>query len=160
MNLQEWFGANLPDDKMLWKKSFERQIIFVRDYIASLISRNYKEATTIVKVVNTHTSKSIVCPVYYIEQIGVKIWMRYNFYDWNVSIDARATGQDVDCDFVDCFSDKDYGYCFCQGMEEQKFLPYNDDKRRFTVCIGNDYDLYVFFRVLRKHLKIIRGDEC
>ena len=91
--LQEWANANKPDDKMLWKEAFWDQIIFVRDRVAGILARTYDEYRNLVCVIGTHTSKSIKCPVYRIHLDlkppagGVDITMRYNFYNWNISIE-------------------------------------------------------------------------
>jgi hypothetical protein len=107
-----------------------------------------------VYVVGTHTSKSILCPVYYIElRDGVRIWMRYNFFNWNVSIDSD---QPITCDFLGVLSN--YGYCYCEGMDD-KFDEYTNNNKKFTVCVDNHYDLYVFFRVLKQFFKIKPEDQ-
>lgn len=157
--LQKWFNDNQPDDEMLWKKSFQDQVMFVRDQVASVLSRSYQEYTDLVDVYSTHYSKSICCPVYFIDlkKDGVKIWMRYNFYDWNISVESEKP---LDCDFLDTFDDEHgYGYCYCQGMEDKKFGRYRDNNKKFTVCIGGKFDVYTFCRVLRKHLGIKREDR-
>ena len=156
--LQKWANAHAPDEKMLWKSAYWDQIIFIRDSISGLLSRTYKEYKDLVDVTNTHRSKSIECPVYFIDlkRENVKIWMRYNYYDWNISIESEKP---INCDFIGTFNDESgYGYCFCQGMEDKKFGMYKDNNRKFTVCIGSDYDLYTFFRVLRNHLGIKKED--
>lgn len=151
--LNEWLEQNQPSDEMGWKEAFWNQVNFVRTNLASILARNYKEYRSLVKVAGIHTSKSIVCPVYYIrlEKEGVDIWMRYNFFNWNVSIQSDVL---IDCDFLGTANDESYGYCFCEGMEQWKFGKIKDSKSKFTVCIRDHYDCYTFFRVLRKYLGI------
>ena len=151
--LQIWANEHEPRDEMIWKKAYWNQIIFVRDQIAGLLSSSYEEYNDLVDVVGSHHSKSIECPVYYLylKDFGVHIWMRYNFHDWNISIESNKP---IECDFLDTFDDCCYRYCFCQGMENKKFGPYESNHARFTVCIHNHYDLYTFFRCLKSFLGI------
>lgn len=152
--LQEWANANQPGTDMVFHKGYWNQIAFVRDKVASLLSSTYDEFTKLVNVDGNHTSKSIKLPVYFINlrEHGIRIWMRNNFHDWNVSI---MSDRPLTCNFLNVFSDKSgYGYCFCQGMEDKKFGQYNDNNCQFTVCIADNYDMYVFFRVLAQFLKI------
>jgi len=156
--LQLWAMAHKPSDEMLWKDVYWKQIIFVRDYIANLLSRSHEEFCYMLPdVAGEHTSKSIKCPVYFfdLKRDGVKIWMRYNFYDWNISVQSEKP---ITCDFLDVFSDENYGYCFCQGMEDKKFNLYRENNQKFTVCVFNKYDVYTFFRVLRRFLGIKKED--
>lgn len=157
-NLQEWANANKPEEKMFWYKSFWNQIIFVRDKIAAIMCTSRKEYKNMVSVVSTHMSKSILCPVYLMEipVHNVKIYMRYNYFNWNISVDS---GVHIACDFLKCFSDKDYDYCYCEGMEEWKYGKYCDNNAKFTVCIHDDYDAYVFFKVLREYLGLKYNPE-
>jgi hypothetical protein len=153
--LQAWANKNAPSEQMLWKNSYWGQIMFVRDEISSLLSRSFEEYNDLVDVVGSHTSKSITCPVYFIDlkDFGVRIWMRYNFYNWNVSVESDKP---LTCDFLDVVSpDKDY--CFCEGMGDKVFDSYQENKQRFTTCISDHYDLYTFFRCLKKHLGIKRS---
>ena len=138
---------------MLWKDSFWSQINLVRDRIAGILARTYNEYRSFVTVIGTHNSKSIKCPVYriHMEQDGIDITMRYNFYNWNVSIESDNP---ITCDFLGVASDGDYDYCFCEGMEKYKYDKMADSKHKFTVCIHDHYSLYVFFWVLRSHLGI------
>lgn len=156
--LQKWANEHAPGDEMLWKNAYWSQIMFVRDKVAGVLARTYEEYRDLVDVVNTHRSKSITCPVYFIDlpKDGVRIWMRYNYYDWNISVESERP---ITCDFLDTFNDEvGYGYCFCQGMEDKKFGPYKDSNKKFTVCIGDDYEVYTFFRALRKFLGIKKED--
>lgn len=137
---------------------FWPQVMFVRGKVASLLARTYEQYRDLVAVVGTHRSKSINCPIFFIDlpKEKVKIWMRYNFYNWNVSVEADMP---ITCDFLDTFNDDaGYGYCYCEGMEDKKFEPYCKDKRKFTVCIDNDYELYTFFKAMRKFLEIKMED--
>lgn len=157
--LQTWINNNLPEENMLWKNAWLDQVIFVRDQVAGLLATSYAQYKDMVDVVATHTSKSIKCPVYFAHvqtlEHGVDIWMRYNFFNWNISVQSDKP---ITCNFVDCFSDENYGYCYCEGMERWKFGRYSDSQFKFTICLYSDYDAFVFFRVLRKFLGIKKTD--
>ncbi len=152
--LREWAANNKPTDDMLWKDAFWQQISLVRYHIAGLLARTYDQFRDMVEVVGTHTSKSITCPVYHIHlnQDGVEIWMRYNFFNWNITIHSDEA---INCDFLGVVSDEKYDYCYCEGMEKWKSGKMADSKFKFTVCISSHYDCYTFFRVLKHHLKIV-----
>lgn len=158
-SLREWIESNRPKEEMLWKDAFWEQISFMRSCVGALLAHNGEEYRELVQVVGTHTSKSIVCPIYYIhlEKEKIDIWMRYNFYNWNVTIHSRLKA--IDCDFLGVVDDRNYGYCFCEGMEQWKEGPMSNSKFKFTVHISNHYECYVFFRVLRKHLGIKLDEE-
>jgi len=152
--LQEWANENKPDDKMLWKDAYWNQVMFVRDKVAGLLAHTYDEYKSMVRVVGTHNSKSILCPVYFIElEEGVRIYMRYNYYNWNISVESLHTP--ITCDFLGCFSDENYGYCYVEGMEDHKYGTYAENNKKFTVCIHDTYDVYVFFRALKRLFKIV-----
>jgi hypothetical protein len=150
-----WALDNLgsePHKNCVWD-----QVLFVRGRLASILARTYEQYYDLWDVVGTHRSKSLNCPVFHakLEKDGLKIWMRYNFYNWNVSIESERP---ITCDFIDSFSDDNYNYCYCEGMADKKFGTYNNSNTKFTVCIDHDYDLYTFFRVIRKHLGIKKED--
>jgi len=150
--LQEWANRNAPKDDLKYKDSFWNQIIFVRDKLGGILAKTYEEYKNLVKVASNHTSKSVLCPVYYMEIAeGVKVWMRYNFHNWNISIESPIP---ITCNFLGLFNDKNYGYCYCEGMTEFKFDEYKNNNKKFTVCIDNHYDCYAFFWILRTHLGI------
>jgi len=144
--LQEWINANNPGDEMYWKWPWWDQVAFMRDILPRVFARSYEEYKDLPKVIGTHRSKSIECPVYFFDlpHAGLKVWARYNFYDWNVSVESTDRSFKVD-DFLGVIGPTgDYGYCFCQGMEDKKFPPINEDGKRFTVCINDKYALYLF----------------
>lgn len=155
--LQKWANENKPSDEMLYKDAYWQQIMFVRDRVAGLLARTYTQYKDLVDVVSVHRSKSITLPVYFIDlkEDGVRIWMRNNFYNWNISV---ASEKPIVCDFLNCFSDEDYSYCFLEGMEDRNFGRYQRNNSKFTVAIFSDYDVYVFFRALKKFFNIVKQD--
>lgn len=168
VDLQAWFSVNIPEDKMLYKHQATKQIVFIRDTIQHLFF--YKEYPQfrpidvfhddckkakdefIPMVISTHRSKSIELPVVEInlKSVGVKIVLRDNFYDWNVSIESE---NDIECDFMDTFKDEKYHMCYCQGFPKDRIYGmYKDDHKKFTCYIDNDYTLFTFMWILRDYL--------
>jgi hypothetical protein len=92
MKLQEWITQQTVGDEMLWKGSFGRQMMFLRDELQGLIGvgLDYPENGEIAKVISTHRSKSIVLPVVQYErpELGLRFTVRNNFYNWKLSVEA------------------------------------------------------------------------
>lgn len=159
--LQKWANENEPEERMCWKQSWWAQIMFVRDHLASALSSPFQDWRATVDVVSTHTSKSIVCPVYFIEvpRLGLKLWARYNFHDWNVSVEADRPISHFDfLGIVKPNDEASYGYCFCQGMDSWRFdMLGAGDPTKFTARIGYHYDLYAFAKAMACQLAAERG---
>lgn len=146
--LFDWLAIAITDaDKTkIYYEAWLAQIMFVRDSIGTLFSTNAEEYRSIIKVVEVHTSKSTKLPVYHFEYKGVKFWFRGNYYNWNISVDGRVKGFDLNCPLIKYTN---YDYCYCEGMEKHKFPPPEEDKRRYTMCLDTNYELYTFLRYLR-----------
>jgi len=160
--LREWAVDNEPSKEMLWKDAFWKQVIFMRDIIGSSVLARKGDCESVydlVKVCNTHCSKSIVCPVYYIELTNknsidwtyLKVWARYNFYNWYISIDCDKP---IISDFLGVIGDPTLKASGCEGMSDQEFDCYADNKNRFTVDVYDNYQAYVFFRTIKQQLNI------
>lgn len=151
MNLQDWANANEPGNELIYKPGYWHQICFFRDHVQAMLGHaaglEYEQRRKLCTVSGTHMSKSVTLPVFCVSLPGLTVWARYNFHDWNVSVESVRA---VDCDFVGLFSDESHGYCFCQGMEAQKFGRYSEDPRRFTVCLSREYECWAFFHVLSR----------
>lgn len=155
INLRDWAvkETDLDGNKDL-NSGFWKQILFVRDDIEYLFIRDSSERCELVRVYNAHNSKGAKLPVYQINlpQDGITIWMRDNWYDWNISIQSERP---ITCDFIGLFDDEyGYPYCFCQGMEDKKFGMYKENNKEFTICITSNYDVYCFFRILKHFLGV------
>jgi len=87
ITIKEWARINRPDETMIWKDAFDRQINFVKN-LARWFYESSSEAEKNTTVISTHTSKSIVLPVYQIERAdtGLKLILRGNFHDWKLSV--------------------------------------------------------------------------
>lgn len=87
--LQDWFNNNQPPDDMCYKNAAIDQFIWVRDPFTYMVWNallpkhlSYDDRCEMVTVDGTHTSKSIVLPVYRFDVGGVKMKIRGNFHDW------------------------------------------------------------------------------
>ncbi len=148
-NLQAWFMANEIEEKMLWKKSAEKQIMFVRDEFHRLFGDDLLETS----VVATHTSKSIKLPVYQVVLKGdIVLTMRDNFHNWIISVESP-----VALEFpTDLFSSdwtEDTHIVYCEGFDaDQVFPSYQKSKKKFTLGIYDEKNLYVFMFLLRQQM--------
>ena len=142
--LQDWANAHEPKDEMLWKRGYWDQIVFVRDEIHRLFVVTYEESKkNPVMVVSTHTSKSIELPVYSIKIPGIEVRMRYNFYDWKVSIRSDLPVPDVFHNIINK-GEKVHQVYFEGFQNDWIFGSYREDPHQFSVEIGNEYNLYAF----------------
>ena len=151
MRLQDWANAYEPAESLIFKKGYWDQIVFVRDRISGALARGYREFERIsessIGVISTHTSKSVRLPVFRIRLAdGTEFTLRYNFHDWKVSVNSPC---DVEADFMGLFDENEripeYN---CEGFpNESVYGPYGKNKRQFTIELGDEHDLYMFFRI-------------
>ena len=98
-------------------------------------------------------SKSVKLPVMEIDlsKIGIKIVLRCNFYDWNISVESE---KDITCDFMGLINDGNNSYLYFQGFpEDRKHDTYSEtNKRNFSLCLRDEYDVYTFLFILRNFL--------
>lgn len=162
-----WIRVNIPDDKLIYKEGCGKQIRFIRDIIYRnlFFSKEYPKAekdsfddeqekynSFQPMVISTHRSKSVILPVMEIDlkSVGVKIILRNNFYNWNITVESE---KDIECDFKGTFTDERYHYCFCEGFPKEKIHGiYKDNHKKFTCCIVSDYELFTFMWLLREYL--------
>lgn len=155
IDLLTWCRENEPNDDMIYKNSFWNQILFVRDTLNAMLHDTYEEyRDNPVLVINTHKSKSIDLPVYEINlrDYDTKIIMRNNFYDWKVSVESLI---EINADFMGLFKQNEtITPVYCEGFKDnQVFSCYKDNKKRFTIEIGDKYKLYTFMFILKNYLK-------
>lgn len=147
--LQEWFMDNRAKDEMIYKGAAENQIMFVRDRVHPIFVRDYdRRKENPVRVVSTHTSKSVKLPVYMIEIPKLRVIMRGNFHNWMVSVESRsvvaAPGVVINRPIIslptkyDLFDrDQVISKVYCEGFnDEWVFGSYNENGSRFTVELG------------------------
>ena len=158
--LTHWWRSNIPDDNLIYKDGLKDQCLFVRKLMQDLFleaetnysSKEWDEQSKILDkfepvVVGTHRSKSVRLPVMEIclPKLGLNIILRYNFYDWCISVESE---QEVNCDFMGLVTDQK-GY-FEGFPNERIYERYSDNnKKRFNVVLNNDYEVYNFAFLLR-----------
>ena len=158
--LTQWWRSNIPNDNLIYKDGLKEQCLFVRKLMQYLFlepetnysSKEWDEQSKILNdfepiVVGTHHSKSVKLPVMEIclPNLGLNIVLRYNFYDWCISVESE---QEVDCDFMGLVTDQK-GY-FEGFPNDRIYERYSDDnKKRFNVVLNNDYEVYTFVFLLR-----------
>jgi hypothetical protein len=151
--LHEWVNAHEPGDEMIYKEEFWQQIMFVRDVINFLFRTCYEDyKANPVRVVNTHTSKSIKLPVFSIAVTDrVNVLLRYNFHNWIVSVVSTSPVPD---NFFGLFDREEEQECvYCEGFAAKwVFPPYASSPERFTLSLGNNYSLYTFCYLLAEGL--------
>ena len=156
VELQYWMRKWELDDKLIYKKASENQACFVRSKICGnlLKSRGF--------VVSTHHSKSCLLPVYFVKvRNGIKLTMRYNFYDWKVSVEIPEEYDNLPANYLpmDCMSHsmvlhdgEKIASCYCEGFKEEWcYDAYNPKQpgKKFTIEIPDDERLYVVLHYLK-----------
>lgn len=156
MPIQEWAVENEPSKDMLWYKGYWDQICFIRDQIGNILfSGDWKKAKNEITIVNTHVSKSIKLPVYHINlenKYGIELIMRYNFYDWKVSVKSLKA---ISTNFMNLFDEGGkVSYLYCEGFQtENVYDSYKNNKNKFTVELYDNYQLYTFIWILKNYLE-------
>ena len=155
VDVTAWIRVNEPDENLIYKDGLGKQLCFVRDTLCQIFFPDYKERDkNLPMVISTHRSKSVLLPVYQIKlkKYGIEIILRYNFYDWKVSIASKTP---IECDFMGLFDEgQKIPSIYCEGFPENKvYGSYSENKSRFTVEIRNDYKLYTFMFLLKKYLE-------
>lgn len=163
VDVTTWIRVNDPDEKLIYKDGLGKQVCMVRDTIMRDIfyrsifgkyeSKIYENFQPM--VISTHMSKSVLLPVMLmnIEKYNIKIILRYNFYNWKLSVISK---EDINCDFKGLFreDDKPINSIYCEGFpEELVFGRYCDNKRQFTIEIYDEYKLYTFMYLLNDYLQ-------
>ncbi len=156
IKLQDWFMENKPDDNLIYKDGLARQVMFIRDDIISLFARSYEEYKGIqeaARVISTHTSKSVKLPVMEINWNNWRFILRDNFHDWKVSVRAPYKFKEIEIDFMGLFDKtKVISSVYCEGFKDSwVYGAYNEDKREYTVEIDNNYQLYMFFWIVKTY---------
>lgn len=150
--LQEWANAREPGDNMLWKSGYWEQILFVRDVLPQLFFESYEEYKNHpIMVVGTHVSKSISLPVFSIKKDDLEVRMRYNFFDWKVSVRSAIPVPDVFSRRIK--RDQKIHRVYFEGFQDDWiFGSYNEDPRQFSVKINSEHDVYAFLLAITEAL--------
>lgn len=151
--------SNWPDEKMLYKKATEHQVMFVRDtlpkaYVSTQEEYNFATEDLGTQVIGTHISKSCDLPVYGLDipSLGVRAVLSNNFYGWVVSIESPKP---VDMSmFEGRISQEPCKPIYCSGFKEQWVLGTPaQNPCVFTVEMWSEYDLYALFMRLSHQLR-------
>jgi len=152
--LQEWAKTNEPAGTLIYREGYWDQIMFVRDKMAGVLApkfEDYQNIQTGMRVISTHTSKSVRLPVFKVELAdGTVFVMRYNFHDWKVLVDSP---RDVDADFMGLFNPSQrISSVYCEGFpKEYVYGPYAESKRQFTIELpAGHYYLFTFFWIFAR----------
>ena len=154
--LAPWRRVNAPDENLIYKSGFGKQIDFIENVIVPLCFNSYKDAEeNPVMVISTHSSKSVLLPVYQIRTCYATFTLRFNFFDWKVSVDSEVPFY---CDMIGLFDEEEaIPVVFCEGFPVRLvFNSFSTNKSQFTCEISNDYKLYTFFYILRNYLKSLK----
>ncbi len=161
-NSDSWLLVNEPDEGLIYKDGPKQQVQFVKNKIYRNLffdkecvglercSDEYDDVYDrfLPMVVSMHKSKSVLLPVFELnlKSVGVKIVLRNNFYDWNVSVESE---KEIVCDFKNLLTEEK---CYCEGFpNNKKYGKYEDNCKCFTVCIPDDYKLFTFMWLLREY---------
>lgn len=160
VDVTAWMRVNDPDENLKYAKGFGEQVCFVRDYLCELLNSNYEEMyENPPMVIGIHYSKSVKLPVYQInlEKYGIEIVLRYNFYDWKISI---KSDKPLNFDYMGLFNPtEEIESHYCQGFPEDKvYGSYEQNHSQFTIEIESYYDLYTFIFLLKNYLGIKKED--
>ena len=142
-----WRYFNYPEEKYIFRGIYQRTLDEV-DRVIRLISIN-KEIPEI-WVTGTHTSKSIVLPVLELRYGGLTITMRYNGFDWTVSIKSMRPIKIPD----GIFDSSPEARIFYQGFrEDQIYGTYTENNRQFSIAVDSYEHLVLLFYMIRVSLQ-------
>lgn len=154
--LKDWIANNEPAERMFFAGPAKKQFVFLSDDIAKALYDDETTAERSMLVVSTHTSKSIRLPVVEAwltvrDRHAARIVLRGNFYDWKVSVDARAPAY---LDSEGLFDvGREFSSCYCEGFPDgDVFGGYRAPSSRFTIEIADGDDLIEFVRRLKRAL--------
>jgi hypothetical protein len=166
--LQDWIDNHPIGSEMYWRSPAQAQLAFVRDELHHLLwagtsfeDRRAHPPT----VISSHVSKSILLPVYelltparvaresggYFDHIGgldARIRLRYNFFNWVVSVESHHHITDRFRDLFD--REAATNPIYAEGFAERwVHAPFAQDRRNFTVTLGTRYDVWTLIWLLR-----------
>lgn len=165
--LNDWCSNNKPEENLIYKNGLSEQCVFVRDTLMRdlflHIASDYRSDKTfderseildnfIPSVIGTHRSKSVLLPVMEMDlsKIGLKIVLRYNFYDWCISVESE---NEVDCDFMGLITNQK-GYFEGFPTDRIHEIYSETNKKKFSVVLYNKYQVYTFVYLLRNWVMI------
>jgi hypothetical protein len=136
------------DEALYYKKSAERQTIFMRDDICRDLLR------IPCFVVSHHVSKSCLLPVYFFKLNNcIEVICRENFYGWVVSVKTPTSECEISlpADLIHGDGDdKDIHPVYCEGFKDEWVFPYSN-KHKMTFRVRNNYQFWSLMRELNKY---------
>lgn len=156
--ITSWWRAHDVADEMRWKGAAGRQLGFVLDVLPRAwcetgAEYRYHGEEGGALVVATHTSKSILLPVYQIDipRLGFVAMLRDNFHDWKVSLRAERPVAIDPAGLFDPADARSILGVYCEGFPDAwVFGPYARDPRRFTASVRDEHRLYTLFHLLAR----------
>jgi len=184
-HLQPWYDKWLEehaDTDLIYTRSGGKiqlsQVHFVRDQLSAVFwqgiprkdrppapPRDGCKQTAF--VIGEHHSKSVRLPVYLLERpdLGLKVVLRDNYHDWNISVVSETPVEADLRGFVLDYRDEEeqekfrdgykpgryWGYCFFQGFPDKYwFGPYSENPRKFSLYNSSDYITYTLVWLLMR----------
>jgi hypothetical protein len=127
---------------------FLPQVHFVRDELAKLVWTGAELHPTkdCVVVIGEHTSKSVRLPVYSLERpdLGLRIVLRYNYFDWKLSVISDDPIKSALFPFLfhttspiaPDFTGNELDDCYFEGFPKELVFGYHvDNKRRWSASL-------------------------
>jgi hypothetical protein len=146
--LMDWAKTHKPSEKLLSGQGYWDQIHFVRGNINYLfVSTDDRCLDKPVMVVGTHSSKSVLLPVYSIKTPNIEVRFKGDFHTWLVSVKLEPV---VPIEYYDIFNrSKRIDPVYFEGfIKDWIFGPCDLHQSKFSAEIATDYDLYAFFLIM------------
>lgn len=146
--LNVWAQTHQPRETLHWHSGYKTLVDLINRRIAPVFFRSAVEQDRSVTVIGTHTSKSVLLPVINIVVPNlVSMVLSYNFHCWSISVNAHMPVPDNFFDLFDRTVRKNsvYYYGF---KDEWVFSPYAANPQTFSLHLYDDYELYMFCRLL------------
>jgi hypothetical protein len=144
LDLDVWRDINKPKVSMVYYEAFYEHLSFIEE-LKYLLSE--RRRPVIANVVSTHRSKSITLPVIMFEVGKVKIYMRYNFHNWSVSVDSHYI---LDIREISSYAASiKTEAVYCEGFKDEWiFEKYDSNHKQFTLSLTSNYQMYTFMYLL------------
>jgi hypothetical protein len=153
--LMDWAKTHKPSEKLLSGQGYWDQIHFVRGNINYLfVSTDDRCLDKPVMVVGTHSSKSVLLPVYSIKTPDIEVRFKGDFHIWLVSVKSEHIVPDVFYNIIN--RSASINPVYLGGFHKDwMFGSYDLNQLQFSVEIHSDYDLYTFFLVILGALNLL-----
>lgn len=165
VQLLTWKAANRPQQELLWQGAADDQFTFVAETLRYLLlwHATPEEVSAVdyghklQHVIGTHTSKSVLLPVYHLQnaKLGVDFYLRGNFYDWKITVLSKYA-LTVDLASLAEVADtpklrRALSSVYFEGFPEDLVRgPYSANHREFSISVATDYHAFTaLFLILR-----------